>query len=201
MQEKPNSTSKVFGALTRQLLVTSPGRPPAAVITVSFSPAASFTAWTTCAYVGTGALLGAWCASSRASHSLNSALACAICPGSTRHEPSSPSSSVMVSSASPTNASARCFTASNRAALIEMKRASGLNDVHEPVVKSIKRVPTARITSASPASVFADVDPMIPIGPACAGWSWVTLPLPAIVSTIGMPCLTAKSPTTFSARE
>ena len=85
-------------------------------------------------------------------------------------EPSSASSSVTVSRASPTTAIARCFTASKRAALIEMKRASGLNAVQEPVVKSCSRVPTARITSASPASAFAEVEPMMPIGPACAGW-------------------------------
>ena len=42
MQEKPNSVSTVLGALTRQPLLTSPGGPPAAVITKSLVLALSW---------------------------------------------------------------------------------------------------------------------------------------------------------------
>jgi hypothetical protein len=48
---------------------------------------------------------------------------------------------------------------------------------------------------------LADDEPMMPIGPTCAGWSWVTAPLPAMVSAIGMPRFMAKSATAFSASE
>ena len=34
MQEKPNSQSNVLGCLTRQFFITSPGRPPAAAMTI-----------------------------------------------------------------------------------------------------------------------------------------------------------------------
>lgn len=49
---------------------------------------------------------------------------------------------------------------------IETKRASWLKTVQEPVVKSMRRVPIARITSASAASALAEVDPTMPRGPA-----------------------------------
>ena len=39
MQQKPNSQLKVFGAFTRQFFMTSQGRPPAAAINRSRSPA------------------------------------------------------------------------------------------------------------------------------------------------------------------
>jgi len=48
MQEKPNSQSKVPTDLMRQFLVSSPGRPPAAVTTVSVAAALRLMAPTTC---------------------------------------------------------------------------------------------------------------------------------------------------------
>jgi NAD(P)-dependent dehydrogenase (short-subunit alcohol dehydrogenase family) len=39
VQQKPNSQLKVFGAFTRQFFMTSQGRPPAAAINRSRSPA------------------------------------------------------------------------------------------------------------------------------------------------------------------
>jgi hypothetical protein len=60
-----------------------------------------------------------------------------------------------------------CFTASHRAVLIDTKRNAGfLNNAHEPVVKSWRRVPTAITTSASSAIALAAGDPLTPIGPA-----------------------------------
>ena len=47
-----------------------------------------------------------------------------------------------------------------------MRTASFANTVHDPVVKSCSRVPTASTTSASAASALADVQPVTPIGPA-----------------------------------
>ena len=84
----------------------------------------------------------------------------------TDQSPSAASSSETPSSASQTTATARCFVASQRAALIEMNLASCANAVQDPVVKSCKRVPMATTTSAFSARAFALVDPMIPIGPA-----------------------------------
>ena len=61
--------------------------------------------------------------------------------------------------------------ASKPAALMPTNLAVGANAVHEPVVKSCRRVPTAMTTSASAASAFADVQPVTPIGPALSGWA------------------------------
>ena len=66
-------------------------------------------------------------------------------------------------------------------------------------MKSINRVPMARITSASAASALAEVEPTMPIGPTWAGWSWVTVPLPAMVSHSGMPRASAKRDDLFGA--
>jgi hypothetical protein len=46
----------------------------------------------------------------------------------------------------------------------------GAKTVHEPVVKSCSRVPTARTTSAAPAMVLALSDPVTPRGPMFSGW-------------------------------
>ena len=51
-----------------------------------------------------------------------------------------------------------------------MKRASAAKTVHDPVVKSCSRVPTATTTSASAASALADAHPVTPTGPAFNGW-------------------------------
>ena len=85
--------------------------------------------------------------------------------------PSAAPSSTIASRASPTTESARCLVASKRPALIEMKRASGENTDHEPVVKSCSRVPIATTTSASPASTLAEAEPITPIGPTLCGCS------------------------------
>ena len=94
-----------------------------------------------------------------------------------------------------------CFIASQRAALMPMNFASGANAVHDPVVKSMSRVPTASTTSASAASALAEVEPTMPMGPAWTGWSWVSVPLPAMVSTTGMPRRAANAATASLAPE
>ena len=82
-----------------------------------------------------------------------------------------------------------------------MNRTDSLaNTVHDPVVKSCSRDPTASTTSASAASALAEVHPVEPMGPAlsrCADSS-VALPPP---STTGMLCRSAKARSSSSARE
>ncbi len=82
-----------------------------------------------------------------------------------------------------------------------MKRASGENTVHEPVVKSCSRVPIATTTSASPASAFADAAPITPIGPTLFLWSCTSEARPAIVSATGRLCRSAKNISAGSACE
>jgi len=65
-------------------------------------------------------------------------------------------------------------------------RAERWNAVHDPVVKSCSREPTAITTSASAASAFADWHPVTPTGPALSGWAATSVALPATVSTTGM---------------
>jgi hypothetical protein len=48
---------------------------------------------------------------------------------------------------------------------------------------------------------LAEVEPTMPIGPAWAGWSCVTAPLPAMVSTTGMPCFGGEIARRLSAPE
>ena len=60
-------------------------------------------------------------------------------------------------------------------------------------MKSCRRVPTARTTSAAAATTFADEEPVIPSGPACRSWECGTSVRPAVVSTSGIPCRSAKS--------
>ena len=64
---------------------------------------------------------------------------------------------------------AECLTASKRAALIVTIRTSGEKPVHEEVVKSWSRVPTASTTSASAARSLAEVAPMMPSAPPYSG--------------------------------
>jgi hypothetical protein len=79
-----------------------------------------------------------------------------------------------------------------RAAFSEISRSrSSPKTLHEPVVKSCSRVPTASTTSASRASSFADELPVTPIGPASIGWSHGSEDFPATVSTTGTPCRSA----------
>ena len=94
------------------------------------------------------------------------------------------------------------MTASYPAVLSPMKRTcSSRNSVHEPVVKSCNRVPTASTTSASAARALADVHPVTPIGPAFNGCVASRLALPATVSTTGMLCCSAKAASAPSANE
>src|ERR1700675_1856807 len=119
MQEKPNSQSNVFGSFTRQFFITSPGRPPAAVISRSRSPALALTTPTTWAQGGTGSLVGFWEPSGNAFHWATSAAPLSVQFLSARQSPSAASNSCTVSNASPTTASAQCLVASQRAALID----------------------------------------------------------------------------------
>ncbi len=92
--------------------------------------------------------------------------------------------------------------ASKRATLTPTKRTASLrNTVHEPVVKSSSRVPTASTTSASAASALADVHPVTPIGPALSGCAASSVALPATVSTTGMLWVSAKRCSSSSASE
>ena len=91
------------------------------------------------------------------------------------------------------------FTASNPATLMLTNLAVGENAVHEPVVKSCRRVPTEMTTSASAASALADVHPVTPIGPALSGWAASIDALPATVSTTGMLWISANRVSSASA--
>ena len=73
--------------------------------------------------------------------------------------------------------------------------------VHEPVVKSCNRVPSATTTSDCAASALADVHPVTPIGPALSACDASNDALPATVSTTGMLCAVANAANSFSARE
>jgi hypothetical protein len=75
--------------------------------------------------------------------------------------------------------------ASKPAALIPTKRADGSKPVHDPVVKSWSRVPTAITTSAAAARSFAPSQPVTPTGPAFNGCEASSDALPATVSTTG----------------
>src|SRR6266511_5691369 len=89
-----------------------------------------------------------------------------------RQRPSARESSSRPRRASATSGTARCFVASHRPTLSEISRRSSFRKtLHEPVVKSWSRVPTANTTSASAASALADELPVTPIGPAKLGWS------------------------------
>ena len=78
---------------------------------------------------------------------------------------------------------------------------SSRKTVHDPVVKSCRRVPTASTTSASAASALADVQPVTPTGPAFSGWAATRLALPATVSTTGMPWRSANAVSSAAASE
>ena len=67
--------------------------------------------------------------------------------------------------ASATTGNERCIIASCLPTFIPIIRASLANAVHEPVVKSCNRVPTAKITSARSAIVLALSEPVTPRGP------------------------------------
>ena len=82
-----------------------------------------------------------------------------------------------------------------------MMRTSGENSVHDAVVKSCSRVPIATTTSASAAMVLAEVEPMIPSGPAFSGCGVGSRVRPATVSTTGTPCAVASSSTAAAAPE
>ena len=82
-----------------------------------------------------------------------------------------------------------------------ISRTPGENTVHDAVVKSCNRVPTASTTSASAASAFADADPVMPNGPACNGCSCGTSVRPAVVSVTGMPCSSANRNASAAAPE
>jgi hypothetical protein len=91
--------------------------------------------------------------------------------------------------------------ASNPAVLMPTNRAERWNAVHEPVVKSCSREPTAITTSASAASAFADWHPVTPTGPAFSGWAASSVALPATVSTTGIRKPSAKACSSDSAKE
>ena len=98
----------------------------------------------------------------------------------------------MPRAASPTTAWDKCLLASWRPTFRQMSRASGENAVQEPVVKSCSLVPMARITSASAAMALALSEPVTPIGPMFNECVASKLARPAMVSTTGMSCFSAK---------
>ena len=65
--------------------------------------------------------------------------------------------------------------------------------MRDAVVKSLYRVPTPMITSASRASRLATGVPVEPTPPTEFGWSQLTAPLPAWVSATGMPVARANA--------
>ena len=65
-------------------------------------------------------------------------------------------------------------------------RASSRNSHFEEVVKSVYRVPTPMIRSASLASRLAAAQPVTPMPPRFRGWSHTRALLPAWVSPKGM---------------
>ena len=101
--------------------------------------------------------------------------------------------SFKASRASAMIASASILNASNGQTLIESSRASGfLKADFDAVVKSVSRVPTARIRSASFARTFAAFPPVTPRPPTFSGWSQGTTDFPACVSAIGTFSASAK---------
>src|SRR5882757_10610845 len=93
----------------------------------------------------------------------------AVQPSETDQDSRSGVRSDKPASASPTRATAPCLTASKGAAFKVTRRTEGENTVHEAVVKSWRRVPTANTTSASAASSLPEEEPVMPRGPACRG--------------------------------
>ena len=151
----PSSSSRTRSRRCRclwhsQFTFISPGRPPAAVSARSSRPARRLTAPTTCAYVGTSpAAHSPVRSATNDRNAVASSRARALQAASTRQPSSACASSARHSRASPTSGCERCFVASNRAAFRATIRVPSPNTVHEPVVKSCRRVPTARTTSAS----------------------------------------------------
>ena len=83
--------------------------------------------------------------------------------------------------------------ASSGATLIPMKATSGFwKEVCEAVTKSPIRVPIPITRSASRISRLAARPPFVPAGPMFIGWVQGRAPLPAWVSTTGMPKRLAK---------
>ena len=73
--------------------------------------------------------------------------------------------------------------------------------VREAVTKSPIRVPMPMTTSASRASRLAARPPFVPAGPAFIGWFQGRAPLPAWVSTTGMPKRVANAASSSVASE
>ena len=75
------------------------------------------------------------------------------------------------------------------------------NVVREAVTKSPIRVPTQIARSASRASRFAARPPFVPAGPTFIGWFQGRAPLPAWVSTTGIPNRVANASSSAVASE
>src|SRR6266508_3814282 len=126
----------------------------------------------------------------------------AVQPSGARQPPSADPSSWRPRRASPTTEWARCFVASYRPAFSAIRRMSSFRKtLHDPVVKSWSRVPTAITTSASAASALADELPVTPMGPAKLPWSQGSEDWPATVSTTGRPCRSANRASSCSASD
>lgn len=96
------------------------------------------------------------------------------------------SSSARQTFTSPTSGSASSFPASKPLTFIERNRTSGCRNSHfEAVVKSVKRVPTPIIKSASFAIVLAALFPVTPMPPRFSGSLPAIQPFPACVSAKG----------------
>ena len=108
----------------------------------------------------------------------------------------------MPARASATSGRACALAASSSATLMATNRTSGsCQAVQLAVGKSDRRVPIAMTTSASLATAFAAEAPVAPSAPRLSGWSQASAPLPACVSTTGMPNRSAKSTSAGSAAE
>ena len=80
-------------------------------------------------------------------------------------------------------------------------RAGLAKTVHDPVVKSWKRVPTPITRSAASQASLPQAEPVTPGEPKFIGCSQAVAPLPAWVSTTGMLRRAAKSASRSSAPE
>ena len=97
------------------------------------------------------------------------------------------SSSARQTFTSPTSGSASSFPASKPLTFIERNRTPGCRNSHfEAVVKSVKRVPTPIIKSASFAIVLAALFPVTPTPPRFSGSLPAIQPFPACVSANGI---------------
>ena len=96
--------------------------------------------------------------------------------------------------ASATSAVASSFRASNSATFSSRNSTSGWEkSALEPVVKSVRRVPTPITKSACGASSLAAIPPVTPTPPRLSGWLLTNAPFPAWVSANGSRSVSTNS--------